>query len=63
MGTTVTKTEQLQQDLDYITATVRRREQPVGIPALYLFWATAVLVGFFLKKSTVEEGPPAAAET
>ena len=24
---------------------------------------TAVLVGFFLKKSTVEEGPPAAAET
>ena len=46
MGTTVTKTEQLQQDLDYISATVRRREQSVGIPALYLFWAAAVLAGF-----------------
>jgi hypothetical protein len=46
MDTTMTKTEQLQQDLDYIAATVRRREQPVGIPALYLFWAAAVLVGF-----------------
>ena len=46
MGTTVTKTELLQQDLDYIAATVRRREPPTGIPALYLFWAAAVLVGF-----------------
>ena len=36
MGTPMTKTEQLQQDLDYIAATVRRREQPTGIPALYL---------------------------
>lgn len=46
MGTTMTKTEQLQQDLDYIAATVRRREQPVGVPVLYLFWAAAVLAGF-----------------
>jgi len=42
----MTKTDQLQQDLDYVTAAVRRREQPVGIPAIYLFWAAAVLVGF-----------------
>ena len=42
----MTKTEQLQQDLDYIAGAVRRREQPTGIPALYLFWAAAVLVGF-----------------
>ena len=38
--------KRLQQDLDYISATVRRREQPVGIPALYLFWAVAMFVGF-----------------
>lgn len=42
----MTKTEQLQQDLDYIAGAVRRRDQAVGIPALYLFWAAAVLVGF-----------------
>lgn len=42
----MTKTDQLQEDLDYVSAVVRRREQPIGIPALYLFWAAAVLVGF-----------------
>lgn len=42
----MTDTDQLQQDLDYISAAVRRREQPVGIPALYLFWAVAMFVGF-----------------
>ncbi len=38
--------KRLKQDLDYISAAVRRREQPVGIPALYLFWAVAVFLGF-----------------
>lgn len=39
-------TQQLQQDLDYVQAAMRRRERPVGVPAIYLFWAVAVLVGF-----------------
>lgn len=39
-------TQQLQQDLDYVRAAVRRRERPIGIPAIYFFWAMAVLVGF-----------------
>lgn len=39
-------TQQLQQDLDYVRAAVRRREQPVGVPAIYAFWALAVLIGF-----------------
>lgn len=42
----MTKTEQLQQDLDYVRAAVHRREQPVGVPVLYLFWAAAALAGF-----------------
>ena len=42
----MTTTEQLQQDLNYVSTAVRRREHSVGIPALYLFWAAAVLVGF-----------------
>ena len=42
----MTRTEQLQQDLDYIRSAVRRREQPVGIPALFVFWAVAVFLGF-----------------
>lgn len=42
----MTRTEQLQQDIDYIRAAVHRREQPTGIPALYLFWAVAVFIGF-----------------
>ena len=42
----MTKTEPLRQDLDYISNAVRRREQPIGIPAIYLFWAVAMFVGF-----------------
>lgn len=40
------KTEQLQQDLDYVRAAVHRGEQPAGIPVLYLFWAAVLLIGF-----------------
>lgn len=42
----MTTAEQLQQDLDYVSAALRRREQPTGIPSLYLFWAAAVAAGF-----------------
>ncbi len=44
----MTKTEQLQQDLDYIAATVRRRDRPVGIPAIYFLWAAIIGIGFAL---------------
>ncbi|HWS77038.1 MAG TPA: hypothetical protein VN205_01555 [Thermomonas sp.] len=44
----MTKTEQLQQDLDYIAATVRRRDRPAGIPAIYFLWAAIIGVGFAL---------------
>lgn len=36
----------LQQDLDYVRTAVRRHEQPTGVPAIYFFWAVAVLLGF-----------------
>lgn len=48
MGTTVTKTEQLHQDLDYIAATVRRNDRPSGVPAIYFLWALLVGIGFAL---------------
>lgn len=44
----MTKTEQLQQDLDYIAGAVRRRDRPVGVPAIYFLWAAIILVGFAL---------------
>lgn len=44
----MTKTEQLQQDLDYIAGAVRRRDRPVGVPAIYFLWAAVILVGFAL---------------
>lgn len=44
----MTKTEQLQQDLDYIAGAVRRRDRPVGVPAIYFLWAAIIAVGFAL---------------
>ena len=44
----MTPHDQLQHDLDYIAAAVRRREQPVGTPAVYFLWALLILVGFAL---------------
>ncbi|RDZ27330.1 hypothetical protein [Lysobacter silvisoli] len=40
--------EDLQSDLDYVTRTLRRRERPAGVPAIYFLWAALVLVGFAL---------------
>ncbi|TWI14380.1 hypothetical protein [Aerolutibacter ruishenii] len=40
--------DRLQQDLDYLSRTVRHRERPVGTPAIYFLWALIVLVGFAL---------------
>ena len=40
--------EQLQQDLDYIAGAVRRRDRPVGVPAIYFLWAAIIAVGFAL---------------
>lgn len=42
----MSQANRLQQDLEYIHATVRRHQQPTGIPLLYVFWAFAVLAGF-----------------
>lgn len=44
----MTKTEQLQQDLDYVVGAVRRRDRPVGIPAIYFMWAAIIGIGFAL---------------
>ena len=44
----MTKTEQLQQDLDYIAGAVRRRDRPLGVPAIYFLWAAIIAVGFAL---------------
>ncbi len=44
----MTQHEQLQHDLDYVAAAVRRGEQPVGSPSVYFLWALLVLVGFAL---------------
>jgi cell division protein FtsW len=44
----MTKTEQLQQDLDYIATAVRRRDRPIGIPAIYFLWAAIIGIGFAL---------------
>lgn len=44
----MTRDEQLQHDLDYIAAVVRRHEQPVGTPSIYFLWALLILVGFAL---------------
>ena len=44
----MTKTEQLQQDLDYIAGAVRRRDRPAGVPAIYFLWAAIVAIGFAL---------------
>ena len=40
----MTNAEQLQQDLDYVRTAVRRREQSVGIPALYLLIAACLMM-------------------
>lgn len=42
------KTDQIQQDLDYVTAAVRRRDRPIGIPAIYFLWAGIIAIGFAL---------------
>ena len=44
----MTHDEQIRHDLDYISAAVRRQEQPVGTPAIYFLWAVLVPVGFAL---------------
>lgn len=44
----MTESERLQQDLDYIAATVRRNDRPQGLPVIYFLWAAIVLVGFAL---------------
>ncbi len=44
----MTKTEQLQQDLDYVSSAVRYHERPVGVPVIYFLWAGIVLAGFAL---------------
>lgn len=44
----MTKTEQLQQDLDYVAGAVRRRDRPAGVPAIYFLWAAIVAIGFAL---------------
>lgn len=44
----MTRNEQLQQDLDYIAGAVRRRDRPVGVPAIYFLWAAIIAVGFAL---------------
>lgn len=44
----MTKTEQLQQDLDYIAGAVRRRDRPPGVPAIYFLWAAIIAIGFAL---------------
>lgn len=41
-------TQQLQSDLDYVAAAVRRREPDPGVPAIYALWAVLVLIGFAL---------------
>ena len=42
------QTDQLQQDLDYVAGAVRRRDRPVGVPAIYFLWAAIIAVGFAL---------------
>jgi len=44
----MTRSEQLQQDLDYVASAVRRRDQPVGAPSIYFLWALLILIGFAL---------------
>lgn len=44
----MTSQDQLKQDLDYITATVRRNDRAGGLPAMYAFWAVAIAIGFSL---------------
>lgn len=44
----MTHNDQLQQDLAYVAAAVRRRDQPVGAPSIYFLWALLTLVGFAL---------------
>ena len=44
----MTKTEQLQQDLDYIAGAVRRHDKQVGEPAIFFLWAAIVGIGFAL---------------
>lgn len=44
----MTHADRLQQDLDYLSRTVRHRERPVGTPAIYFLWAPLILIGFAL---------------
>lgn len=44
----MTRNEQLQQDLDYVAGAVRRRDRPVGVPAIYFLWAAIIAIGFAL---------------
>lgn len=44
----MTQNDQLQQDLHYVAGAVRRRDRPVGVPAIYFLWAAIIAVGFAL---------------
>ncbi len=44
----MTSQDQLKQDLDYITAAVRRNDRSGGLPVMYAFWAVAIAAGFAL---------------
>ena len=41
-------TQQLQNDLDYVTAAVRRRDREIGTPSIYALWAALIFIGFAL---------------
>lgn len=41
-------TTKLNDDLQYVAATVRRQEKAVGIPSIFYMWAVIVLIGFAL---------------
>lgn len=41
-------TQQLQNDLDYVTAAVRRRDREIGMPSIYALWAVLIFIGFSL---------------
>lgn len=44
----MTTQDQLKDDLDFIASTVRRNDRSGGLPALYVFWALAIAIGFTL---------------
>jgi hypothetical protein len=54
----MTKTDQLQQDLDYVAGAVRRRDRPAGVPAIYFLWAAIVAIGFALPDFAPRQAGP-----